>query len=61
MTPASSWLGNMRKANVRVVAHPAVPIAAADAGSLDLDDYAAWSWRRVTDVDAIEGATECFE
>ena len=41
--------GNVRQPDVRVVAHPAVPIAAADAGGLDLDDDAMGLGRRIGD------------
>ncbi|MNE23122.1 hypothetical protein D3C80_1163650 [compost metagenome] len=33
--------GNMRQADIRIMPHPAVPVAAAEAGRLYLDDHAA--------------------
>ena len=33
--------GNMRQADIRVMTHPSVPVAAAEAGRLYLDDHAA--------------------
>ena len=39
-TPQSSWPGHVRQRDRRIVAHPAVPVAAADAGGADRDDDA---------------------
>ncbi|MEY9198085.1 hypothetical protein ABIA16_003201 [Sinorhizobium fredii] len=39
--------GHMRQADVRVVPHPAVPVAAAEPGRLDLDDDAVFAGRRI--------------
>src|SRR5262249_53588103 len=41
---------NMRYANVRVVSHPTVPIASAQSGRLDADDYAIVGWNRFADL-----------
>ena len=53
-TPASSWPGTWgKRADVRVVAHPAVPVRAAQAGRLDPDHDAVERRRGVGDrVDA---------
>ena len=38
---------NVRKLDVGVVPHPAVPVAAADAARLNVDDDAVGGWSRV--------------
>ena len=38
MVPASSF-GHMRQRDIGVMAHPAVPVAAADAGGLHAQDH----------------------
>ena len=38
---------NMRQANIRVMPHPAMPVAAAEACRFYLDDHATIGWLRI--------------
>ncbi|MDR8774012.1 hypothetical protein FEP92_04419 [Burkholderia multivorans] len=51
---------HVRQHDVRIVPHPAVPVAAADAGRLHLDHDAVRRGRRVRDLHHARRGAECF-
>ncbi len=53
--------GHVRQADVRVVAHPAVPVAAAQAGGLHAQDHSARAGRRVGHVLDAQGCGKLCE
>ena len=52
--------GNVRNPDVRIVSHPAVPVAAAHAGGHDPDDNAIGRGDRVRHLLDGDRAPECF-
>ena len=52
---------HMRQVDVAVVSHPAMPVAAADAGGRNPEDNAMRLWRRVVHGNQLWRALEFFE
>jgi len=52
---------DMGQGYIRVVTHPSVPIAAADAAGFDLDDGCVLVWDRNRDLLDRDGSLETLE
>ena len=59
--PGQFMTGHLGQSNVRIVAHPAMPVAAAYTRRLHADDRAAARRRRVIDVTDLDGPAKRLE